>query len=239
MRTVKTPIRNSKSVTCPVCGLEKPEIEVLAGASIRPALLESVRKRSPGWTLDQYICRQCLNHARTLFMESTLIDERGELGDSEREVIEAMKRQELVALPPSDLEETPTFGMRLADKIAEVGGSWIFIIGFFAILVVWIGINSSFVLTRPFDPFPFVLLNLVLSCLAAIQAPVIMMSQNRKEVRDRYRAESDYKTNLKAELEIRHLHIKLDQLISHQWRKLLEIQQVQLDLMQESGEKTS
>src|SRR5205823_2265166 len=100
-------------------------------------------------------------------------------------------------------------------------------------LVVWIVINSLAVLMRPFDPFPYILLNLILSCLAAIQAPIIMMSQNRLEARDRLRAEHDYRVNLKAELEIRHLHWKMDQLLTHQWRRLLEIQQIQTDLMEE------
>jgi uncharacterized membrane protein len=88
-------------------------------------------------------------------------------------------------------------------------------------------------LLGPFDPYPFILLNLILSCLAAIQAPIIMISQNRIEARDRLRSENDYQVNLKAELEIRHLHEKLDVLLKHQWQKLLEIQQIQMDFMKE------
>jgi uncharacterized membrane protein len=100
-------------------------------------------------------------------------------------------------------------------------------------MCVWISINTINLLSRPFDPFPYILLNLVLSCLAAIQAPVIMMSQNRQESKDRLRAEHDYRVNLKAELEIRHLNAKLDLLLTHQWQRLMEIQQVQTDLIQE------
>jgi len=93
--------------------------------------------------------------------------------------------------------------------------------------------NSLVLYWRPVDPYPFILLNLVLSCLAAVQAPVIMMSQNRQEAKDRLRSEHDYQVNLKAELEIRHLHEKLDHLLSHQWERLVEIQQVQLQLLAE------
>jgi len=101
------------------------------------------------------------------------------------------------------------------------------------VLAAWIGINSVATLRGPFDPYPYILLNLILSCLAAIQAPIIMMSQNRIEARDRLRSENDYQVNLKAELEIRHLHEKLDVLLKHQWQKLLEIQQIQMDFMKE------
>jgi uncharacterized membrane protein len=115
--------------------------------------------------------------------------------------------------------------------VAEFGGSWTFILSFFFVLLLWIGVNAA-LLARPFDPYPFILLNLVLSCLAAIQAPIIMMSQNRQEDKDRMRSENDYRTNLKAELEIRHLHEKMDYLVLHQWQRLLEIQELQLELME-------
>lgn len=105
-----------------------------------------------------------------------------------------------------------TFGEKLADQVASFGGSWKFIILFFTLLVVWIIINSIAFLMKPFDPYPFILLNLILSCLASIQAPIIMMSQNRQEVKDRLRAENDYKINLKAEYEIRALQEKVDQM---------------------------
>ena len=98
---------------------------------------------------------------------------------------------------------------------------------------MWIAINSIPLLWRPFDVYPYILLNLALSGLAAIQAPIIMMSQNRQEAKDRLRSEHDYRVNLKAELEIRQLHWKLDQLLTHQWQRLLEIQQIQMDLMEE------
>jgi uncharacterized membrane protein len=121
----------------------------------------------------------------------------------------------------------------MADRLASFGGSWTFLIIFASILLIWISLNSFLLLKRPFDPYPFILLNLVLSCLAAIQAPVIMMSQNRVEVKDRLRSQHDYRVNLKAELEIRQLHDKIDHLLSHQWERLVEIQQIQIDLLSE------
>ena len=132
-----------------------------------------------------------------------------------------------------------TFGELLSDRIAEFGGSWGFLLVFGAVMALWIGINSLTLLSRPFDPYPYILLNLLLSCLAAIQAPVIMMSQNRQEARDRLRAEHDYQINLKAELEIRNLHEKMDHLVHRQWEKLMEIQQIQMDLMEESARRNS
>ena len=130
-----------------------------------------------------------------------------------------------------------TFGQRLSDRIASFGGSWRFIILFGAVLFGWIILNAIFLLNRGFDPYPFILLNLILSCLAAIQAPIIMMSQNRAEARDRLRAENDYEINLKAELEIRHLHEKIDHLLRRQYNRLFEIQQIQIELLEELGRK--
>jgi uncharacterized membrane protein len=132
-------------------------------------------------------------------------------------------------------EKKLTFGERLSDRIASFGGSWRFIILFGAVLLVWIALNAVFLVNRGFDPYPFILLNLILSCLAAIQAPIIMMSQNRAEARDRLRAENDYKINLKAELEIRHLHEKIDHLLRRQYNRLFEIQQIQIELLEELG----
>jgi uncharacterized membrane protein len=117
--------------------------------------------------------------------------------------------------------------------VAEFGGSWSFITGFSAVVVVWIVTNSIFLLRSPFDPYPYILLNLVLSFLAAIQAPVIIMSQNRQDAKDRLRSEYDYNVNLKAELEIRHLNERIDLLLRHQWQRLLEIQQIQIDILEE------
>ncbi len=115
------------------------------------------------------------------------------------------------------------------------GGSWTFLILFGVFLLVWVVMNSLVLFWRPLDPYPFIFLNLILSCLAAIQAPIIMMSQNRQEAKDRIQSQYDYRVNLKAELEIRHLHEKMDHLLSHQWERLVQIQELQLELLSELG----
>ena len=130
-----------------------------------------------------------------------------------------------------NIDTTRTLGQRLADGVAVFGGSWTFIIIFWIILVVWIVVNSIFLSQRAFDPYPYILMNLMLSCLAALQAPVIMMSQNRQETKDRHRAENDYLINLKSELEIRSLHQKLDLSIVDQFKHLCDIQQKQIELL--------
>lgn len=124
-----------------------------------------------------------------------------------------------------------TFGERLADRVAQFGGSWTFIMSFGAVLLGWIVLNSVVLMQKAFDPFPYILLNLVLSCIAALQAPIIMMSQNRQEAKDRARAENDYLVNLKAEIEIRNLHQKIDLSIVDQYQHLCEIQQRQIELI--------
>ncbi|MEJ2368823.1 MAG: DUF1003 domain-containing protein [Acidobacteriota bacterium] len=130
-----------------------------------------------------------------------------------------------------EYDESLTFGQRVADKVASFGGSWTFILIFCCILVVWVVINSALVLRHPFDPYPYILLNLFLSMLAAVQAPIIMMSQNRQAAKDRVDAAEDYEVNLKAELEIAGLHEKLDELRSDKWLELLRIQQEQIELL--------
>lgn len=129
-------------------------------------------------------------------------------------------------------EKNPPFVSRLADKVAIFGGSWKFITVFALFMLLWIVVNI-YLLSKPFDPFPFIFLNLLLSTLAALQAPIIMMSQNRKEEKDRQRAVNDYMINLKAEIEIRNLHGKLDLLMTEQMKTLFEIQKTQMDLMEE------
>ena len=130
--------------------------------------------------------------------------------------------------PPS---ETLSRGQRLSDKIARFGGSWAFIISFLLVLAVWIIFNILAVKQERFDPYPFILMNLVLSCIAALQAPVIMMSQNRQEEKDRKRSENDYLINLKAELELRSLHQKMDLLLQDEVRSISEVQEKQFKLL--------
>jgi uncharacterized membrane protein len=154
-----------------------------------------------------------------------------ELGATERRVLAAARGRNILARNVNEaLAGDLTFGQRLADKVAEFGGSWSFIIAFTLALALWAGLNTL-VLVRPFDPYPFIFLNLILSMVAAVQAPVIMMSQNRQAARDRLDAAHDYEINLKAEIEIMALHEKLDQLRAGQIAALLAKQQEQIELL--------
>jgi uncharacterized membrane protein len=207
---------------------------MIPGEMLRPAIIEMIKKRDPSCAHSRMICVDCLDLFRSEYVEDALKDEVGELSKLEQEVVDSLREQEnLTENINRAFERSITFGQHVADRVATFGGSWIFIGAFFLVLAAWIVINSVATIRTPFDPYPYILLNLILSCLAAIQAPIIMMSQNRIEVRDRLRSENDYQVNLKAELEIRHLHEKLDVLLKHQWQKLLEIQQIQMDFMKE------
>ncbi len=153
------------------------------------------------------------------------------LGKLHEIVLKALEEEQLISkkLESKQQESNQTIGEKLADKVATFGGSWKFIIIFSVFLFIWMMINVIALSDKGFDPYPFILLNLILSSIAALQAPVIMMSQNRKEARDRERAEDDYMVNLKSEIEIRHLHEKIELLISDQMKDLFEIQQTQME----------
>ena len=201
---------------------------------IRPSLLEFIKKQVPDLDSKAFICFEDLGNFRKDYVKEVLEDEIGELSALDNEVIQSLEQHEILSADISkQFEKKLTFGERLSDHIASFGGSWRFIILFCWVLFDRIIQNAISLLNRGFDPYPFILLNLILSCLAAIQAPIIMMSQNRAEARDRLRAENDYKVNLKAELEIRHLHEKIDHLLRRQYNRLFEIQQIQIELLQE------
>ena len=223
-------------LVCQVCKESKSPHSGMIAELIRPSLLEFIKKKMPDLDNKGFICFEDLGEFRKDYVKEVLEDEIGELTALDQEVIESLEQHEILS---SDIikqfEKKLTFGERLSDRIAEFGGSWKFLITFGVVILIWIAINGVMLATGAFDPYPFILLNLVLSCLAAVQAPVIMMSQNRSEARDRLRAENDYKVNLKAELEIRHLHEKLDHLLRRQYNRLFEIQQIQIELLQEIG----
>jgi uncharacterized membrane protein len=222
----------SRHAHCAICG--KVPREALAFGMIRPALAQTILAEHPDLTADSPICRDHLVPYRTRYVEDMLARERGEFTELEHQVVKSIAREELVSRNVERAwDGKRTLGERAADLVAEFGGSWQFIGFFFAILVIWMGFNVWAATRVVFDPYPFILLNLVLSCLAAIQAPIIMMSQRRQEHKDRLRSENDYRVNLKAELEIRHLHEKIDHLITRQWERLAEIQQIQLEMMQD------
>ena len=201
---------------------------------IKGSLLHEIHKDHPGFGPGQYISNDELNKYRKQYLSLLITKENRALNHLESEVVKAITNNQILSenIEP-EIEKDLTFGERIADKIAEFGGSWTFIISFFSFLLIWMCINIWVLASKPFDPYPFILLNLILSCLAAIQAPIIMMSQNRQEEKDRIRNEHDFKVNLKAELEIRLLNEKIDHMIVHQNKRLLEVQELQLDYLEQ------
>ncbi len=216
---------------CAICGGDRALSPL---GVIRPAMAKMITAEHPHLKPDDLVCRTDLIDYRMRYVEAMLASEKGELSDLERQVVDSLAREETVS---EDIEQRwkgrRTLGQHVADAVADFGGSWIFIGLFMAVLLMWIALNVWGASAAVFDPYPFILLNLVLSCLAALQAPIIMMSQKRQEAKDRLRSENDFRVNLKAELEIRQLHEKIDHLITRQWERLAEIQQIQLEIMRD------
>lgn len=213
---------------------EIPEAEEVKGVDLREGIFDLIYKNFPEFSKEDFISITELNQYRRLYLTSLIVEERGELEIIDLDVMDAIKNNSILSENIQDeIEGDLTTGEKLADKVASFGGSWSFIIVFFSFIMIWIFINILFIATKLFDPYPFILLNLILSCLAAIQAPIIMMSQNRQEQKDRMRGEHDYKINLKAELEIKLLSEKIDHLLVNQNKKLLEIQELQTDYLED------
>lgn len=217
--------------------ISKNEIELgedIKGEDIRVGIFNLIKVDFPEFDSEKFISLDELNKYRRLYLTSLIIQEKGELAVLDQDVLNAIKNNSILSENiQDDTESELTTGERIADKVASFGGSWTFIITFFSFILIWMLINIWLLATKPFDPFPFILLNLILSCLAAIQEPIIMMSQNRQEQKDRQRGEHDYKINLKAELEIKLLSEKMDHLLVYQNKKLLEIQEVQIDYLED------
>ena len=215
--------------------ISKKEFSVsdrISGKTIRQSILSCIQKENPDFTADNYLSTSELNYFREKYISDYLVKEVGELSELEKTVLTSLTdKTTLTDKLDGDAEKPLTTGQKVADKVASFGGSWTFIIIFAFFIFVWISFNIYWLANRGFDPYPFILLNLILSCIAAIQAPVIMMSQNRQEDKDRERAQNDYMINLKSELEIRMLHEKIDHLIMHQQEEVIEIQKVQIEMM--------
>ena len=223
---------------CAISGRTRPRKDLIPLDVIRPALADRIRQEHPNLGSDAQISRAEINRYRMKYVEELLKAEHGEFTELDRQVSESIANHDTIAENiEAEFEEHRTLGEKLSDGLASFGGSWAFLTAFFAFMAVWMGYNLWQGEKGAFDVYPFILLNLVLSCLAAVQAPIIMMSQKRQEAKDRLRSLNDYKVNLKAELEIRHLHEKVDHLITRQWQRLAEIQQIQLELMHERRKK--
>lgn len=214
-----------------ISGNEFSNKERVPGKLVRQPILDEIKKDAPNFDDTCYLAASELNLYRSRYISNFLEQELGELSEMETKVVDALKNDKLLSDNPDGDDVKSTFGQRVADRVASFGGSWTFIMLFVGFLLGWIAINVFVLFNKGFDPYPFILLNLLLSCVAALQAPVIMMSQNRQGEKDRQKAENDYMVNLKSELEIRMLHEKLDHLILHQEQSLIEIQKVQIDMM--------
>ena len=221
-----------KTFRSDVSNLEFPISERVSAKTIRHSILDLIQKENPQFSHDSYLSISELNSYREKAISEYLVKEVGELTDLEKTVLTSIKGNTTLTDKIEGEEGLVlTTGQKIADKVASFGGSWTFIISFGVFILVWISINVYWLTNKGFDPYPFILLNLILSCLAALQAPVIMMSQNRQEEKDRDRSKKDYMINLKSELEIRTLHEKIDHFIMDQQQELLELQKIQIEMM--------
>jgi uncharacterized membrane protein len=224
------------TIKCQVCQKNFMMDEVMKAELLEEPIVQMIREKHPEWSSEGYICLPDLYLFRARYVAEILKTSSREMYDLEKEM--GKEEQAISRNINKEFESSLTLGERLSDRLANFGGSWTFLIIFMAMLVIWMGINIFVPQGKPFDPYPFILLNLVLSCLAAVQAPVIMMSQNRQEAKDRLRSELDFETNRKAEIEIRKLHERMDHLLMHQWQHLMDIQQLQVNMMEEINQRS-
>jgi uncharacterized membrane protein len=208
--------------------------DAVKGEDIRDGIFKLIKSSHPGFSKKLYISTKELHRFRRLYLSSLIAREKEELAVIDKDVIDTFKKNPVLSENIYEKKEAKlTVGQKMADKIALFGGSWTFISIFFSFIIIWMAVNVIVLIAKPFDPFPFILLNLFLSCLAAVQAPIILMSQNRQSQKERTRGEHDYKIDLKAELEIKLLSKKVDHLLVRQINNLLEIQEVQTDYLED------
>ena len=224
---------------CDLCGNLFDESDLIIGHGIRHEIENLIVKDYPFWDDHKRLCKVDFNAYRQRYISSLIEEEDGNVKELNRQVLKSINdNQIIVENVNSAIVESRKIGDVISDKVAIFGGSWRFMILFFVILTLWILMNGVFLLSKAFDPYPFILMNLILSCIAAIQAPIIMMSQNRQEKKDRIRSENDYRVNLKSEIEIRTLHEKVDHLLLDQWSKMMKIQEIQVEILEEIRART-
>ena len=224
-------MRNNTTFKSAISNVEFPEHDRVSGKTIRTSILNLILEDFPDFDVNDSISVQELNVYREKYISKFLQTEISQLSKLEKDVVRSIGDDTSFVAKVEEEVDTRNYGQIVADKVAAFGGSWTFIIAFFIFISIWIGSNVIIFTNKEFDPYPFILLNLILSCVAALQAPVIMMSQNRQEEKDRERAKKDYMINLKSELEIRMLDDKIDHLVMHQQQELIEIQKVQIEMM--------
>lgn len=222
-----------KTFVSSISGKTFPISSKVLGSTLRTSIFNLVKEDFPEFTKESFISSTELDGYKEKYISTILKNELGELTRLDQLVIESLNNNQVISASIDQEDDKESFGERIADKVAAFGGSWTFILSFLAFLICWIVFNMYWLSNKGFDPYPFILLNLLLSCIAALQAPVIMMSQNRQEDKDRKRAQNDYMVNLKAELEIRTLHEKIDHLLIRKEQELIEMQQFQLDIIKD------
>jgi len=219
---------------CRICKKKFLETDLITGHGIRHEIEDLIKYDCADWDDSKRICKDDYNLYRMKYISTIVEEENGSIKKLNDEVLKSINDNELITVNlNTTVKEVLKFGEKISDKVARFGGSWKFIIMFFAVLFSWVLINCHFLLKQPFDPYPYILMNLILSCIAAIQAPIIMMSQNRQETKDRIRSENDYKVNLKSEIEIRTLHEKVDHLLLDKWSKIMKTQEIQIEILEE------
>lgn len=218
---------------CDLCHQDFPESELITGMSIRDSLMKYIILEKPDFNTESMICKDDLDLMREAYIQNVIKHEKGSLEQLDRDVVESLKSHKIISRQDKGKIKKETFGALMSDRIAKFGGSWYFILSFMSFIIIWIIFNTVQILSKNYDPYPYILLNLILSCIASLQAPIIMMSQNRQELKDRKRAENDYKIDLKSEIEIRMLHEKLDHLLNKQIVEIMKIHQIQIDMLEE------
>ncbi len=218
-----------KKFVSDISGKSLPAEDCIAGAAIRESVMDMIRAEHPDFDTSKHLSVHELNAYREKYISQYLQKEVGDISKLEKKVLEAINDKTVIS--DVDDDSSLTLGAKIADRVASFGGSWKFIIIFSCFIVLWIAMNAFMLTNRDVDPYPFILLNLLLSCLAALQAPVIMMSQNRQADKDRAHARNDYMVNLKSELEVRELHEKIDHMMLYQLQELCEIQKIQIEML--------
>lgn len=228
---------NNKKVFCELTKKEVLENEAREGFSVRPSIFKLIQEVEPNFSNDSWISRDELKKFKSKYLEGYLEKEEGEKEEINRIVSQAVSNHDFLSINYLDSinekEDKRSFKETIADKIAEFGGSWGFILIFFIFVLIWCCFNTYVLSSKSFDPYPYVFLNLVLGCIASIQAPIIMMSQNRTSELDRKRALNDFKVNLKSEFEIMILREKINHIIHQQNPHIREVIDDHSDLLED------
>ncbi len=220
------PIVSSSDFMCPVCGNTRLGSQRRSSATLPGPVLDTITSNHPGWSPEEDLCSSCATDGKMAHLETMLLDD-GRISDDEAEVLTSIRTDAIVASDGEDDFEAERQAEPLVFRLARTFGSWAFLSAILAFLVVWLVVN---VVGRPFDPYPviiFAVTSAVLASLAALQGPIIIMSQRQQRERDRRRARADYRVNLKAELEIRYLDEKIDRVLWHQHRLADELAALQ------------